>query len=314
MRKGTVLRKSKLQRAVKKAKPRAALAQKRSSKKVSTAVVRRLPASKRIPSHAAVANKQIPPTTVPENRQKLSVIITVCKELDSLTHLLENVKQLQPLEIIVIENGATDQTIAENLDPRIKWISYPFGMGRDVGRAIGAREAVGDVLLFLDGDLLLTVSEMQQFVSACYRGVDVALNHVTVFYKHAGMIDAPSLVTSFLNQILRKQELGYATLYHTPFALTRHALSTIGANGLAVPPKALAIAAQASLTIQPVYAVDIFTRKIQPALSNSEREKQTQILLGDHAEAIHWIQTTFGSRGILHDLIRQRQILAQMLP
>ncbi len=43
-------------------------------------------------------------------------------------------------------------------------IYYKYSLGNDVGRAIGAREAKGDIVLFLDGDIVIDNKELQRFI------------------------------------------------------------------------------------------------------------------------------------------------------
>jgi glycosyltransferase involved in cell wall biosynthesis len=79
-------------------------------------------------------------------------------------------------EIVVVDNGSRDGTaaIARQLRCRVKRFEHP--LGHDVGRAVGAALAAGDVCLFLDGDMVLEVVDMRAFVEAIESGVDVALN------------------------------------------------------------------------------------------------------------------------------------------
>lgn len=79
---------------------------------------------------------------------KVSVIIPVCNEEDSLLPVLKEAQKIKPLEIIVVVNGSSDATkaIAEGAGCRV--IYYEEALGINIGRAIGAKKAKGDILLF----------------------------------------------------------------------------------------------------------------------------------------------------------------------
>lgn len=93
----------------------------------------------------------------------LSIIIPTLNESKDLPKtiatLRKNSKQTIPKEIIVVDTGSTDNTleIAKSLD--LKTISFiPSERGRALALNRGAREAKGEVLLFLDADTLLPES------------------------------------------------------------------------------------------------------------------------------------------------------------
>lgn len=99
--------------------------------------------------------------------ETLSIVIPAKNEAELLPLLLDDLKRqtLQPLEVIVADAGSTDgtQALAESRGARV----IPGGLPA-VGRNLGAKEARGAVLLFLDADVRLLDEEalqkmMQQF-------------------------------------------------------------------------------------------------------------------------------------------------------
>jgi hypothetical protein len=248
-----------------------------------------------------------------QNRDYLSVIISVHNEQGTIGPLLSSIKCLQPKEIIVIENGSTDRTLDICLEHNVTCFSYPFRIGHDVGRAIGAREATGEILLFLDGDIIFQPGDLLPFVAACYQDTDIALNDVNPFYTKASMIDAVSLAKRFLNRILLLTSLKYSSLTAIPHAMTKRAAEMIGYANLAVPPKAQAIAALSGLTIKQVHPVNVFTtNKIRNSNSSSNNAVE-QMILGDHIEAIQWVQEARGKRVYFEDMIRQRNMIDEAM-
>ena len=48
---------------------------------------------------------------------------------------------------------------------RCKVIKHTELLGNDVGRAVGAKHAIGDVLLFIDGDFAIQTSKLKLFLN-----------------------------------------------------------------------------------------------------------------------------------------------------
>lgn len=108
--------------------------------------------------------------------KSLSVIIPAWNEIDTISDVIQSVKGLNPLEIIVVANGCTDgtETVAEHLGCKV--LRYTEKLGNDVGRAAGAKESIGDVLLFIDGDFAIQTSKLQLFLNPIlYNQADVVL-------------------------------------------------------------------------------------------------------------------------------------------
>ncbi len=80
----------------------------------------------------------------------ISAIIPVLNEEKNIKACIENVKKLNPLEIIVVDGGSTDRTIeiAEKEGARI----IKTSKGRGIQLQEGASAAKGDILLFLHAD------------------------------------------------------------------------------------------------------------------------------------------------------------------
>lgn len=237
-----------------------------------------------------------------QNQQSLSVIISVHNEESTIRQMLEQTMQLRPKEIIVVENGSTDRSLEICREYPVRCVSYPSRLGHDVGRAIGAREATGDVLLFLDGDLLLEASLLLPFVKSCYDGADVALNDLNPFYENVTVIDYVSMSKYYLNCLESRPDLGFCSLTAIPNAMTKHAALAIGIENLAVPPKAQAIAMHLGLRVERSATVDVlFTNKLR-----SYHNEIGEMILGDHAEAIQWLQEHTSARIKFPDTSRTR--------
>lgn len=237
------------------------------------------------------------------------MIISVSNEEATIGALLSNVQKLYPKETIVIENGSTDKTVDICLKKGARCFSYPQPIGHDVGRAVGAKKATGDILLFLDGDIVFSPQELLPFIEACYGDVDIALNNINPFYTHSSMIDAVSMAKAFLNRLLLLSRLRYSSLTAIPHAMKRTAAEIIGFSNLAVPPKAQAIAALKGLAIEHVKGVDVFTRNKSHKYNSKSTNYVEEMILGDHLEAIEYVQSVVGQRAYFHDTIRVRKTI-----
>jgi glycosyltransferase involved in cell wall biosynthesis len=221
------------------------------------------------------------------NRKSLSIIIAVRNEEATIRQILESALQLKPLEIIVIENGSTDNTLEICRTYPVRCFSCPVRLGHDVGRALGAYEAKGNVLLFIDGDFPLAPAVLLPFVKCCYDGADIALNNLDPLYKSRAVVkDYVSLYKMFLNRLLSRNELGFNSLTAIPHAMTKRAAQRIGFENLAVPPKAHAIALHLNMRVEKAACINVF----RPNKFRPYHNEIGKMILGDHVEAIQWLQ------------------------
>lgn len=84
---------------------------------------------------------------------KLSIIIPAKNEATSLTDFLPKLKTLFPKdEIIVINDGSTDNTASIITENNCILVHHPYSMGNGAAIKAGARAATGDVLVTMDAD------------------------------------------------------------------------------------------------------------------------------------------------------------------
>lgn len=91
---------------------------------------------------------------------RLSVVIAVKDEADNVLPLIEEIDaalSFEPFELIFVDDGSSDATLAnlrqaQRTRPYLRVLVHEKSCGKSAGVDTGARAAVGDILLLLDGD------------------------------------------------------------------------------------------------------------------------------------------------------------------
>ena len=82
-----------------------------------------------------------------------SIILPAKNEAAALKLLLPQLRALfAKEEIIVVDDGSTDQTLAVCEANRVRAVTHPHSMGNGAAIKSGARAATGDILVFMDAD------------------------------------------------------------------------------------------------------------------------------------------------------------------
>lgn len=113
------------------------------------------------------------------SRLSVSVVIPVRNGVGYLESCLEHVRRLvpPPLECVVVDDGSDDASkkVARRADFRV--ISTGGRRGPAVARNLGARSCHGDILLFLDADVLVAPDALRRLERAFVEdpGVDAVI-------------------------------------------------------------------------------------------------------------------------------------------
>ena len=85
--------------------------------------------------------------------KKVSIIIPAYNEEKTIAEIISRIKDLHSsAEIIVINDGSTDNTAAAALESGAKVYNHPYNIGNGAAVKSGIRAATGDILIFMDGD------------------------------------------------------------------------------------------------------------------------------------------------------------------
>jgi len=87
---------------------------------------------------------------------RISCIIPAFNEGSTITNVIKNVKKVKVIdEIIVVDDGSTDNTYRNAKLGKVKVIKHPQNMGKGAAIRTGVSHCSGDIILFLDADLYL---------------------------------------------------------------------------------------------------------------------------------------------------------------
>lgn len=108
--------------------------------------------------------------------QKISVIIPAKNEALAIAEVVEKVFVVFPdSEVIVVDDGSEDGTAALAEQSGATVIRHPYSKGNGAAIKTGAREAHGDVLVFMDGDGQHSPEDARRLISRLGEGFDMVV-------------------------------------------------------------------------------------------------------------------------------------------
>ena len=107
---------------------------------------------------------------------KITVVLPAKNESAAIGQTLAQIQQLQLAhEIIVVNDGSTDQTkqVAESAGAKV--VTHPYSKGNGAAIKTGARTATGDIIVFMDADGQHDPQDIPRLIEKIEQGYDLVV-------------------------------------------------------------------------------------------------------------------------------------------
>ncbi|MGH2567405.1 MAG: glycosyltransferase family 2 protein, partial [Bacteroidota bacterium] len=124
------------------------------------------------------------------SESRISIIIPVRNREAELSECLRPLFSVSPSprDVIVVDDASTDDTAATAERLGAKVVRLTTNHDPNFCRNRGAEEATGDILLFLDSDVVVQPSTLQQIVESFqHRTIDAIVGLYTVHHRHSNV-------------------------------------------------------------------------------------------------------------------------------
>jgi glycosyltransferase involved in cell wall biosynthesis len=161
---------------------------------------------------------------------RISVIIPALNEEQAIGDVVRSLHTPLVREILVVDNGSTDQTAAAASSAGARVISEPHrGYGRACASGVAAADAAADVFVFLDGDGSDVTSELAAIAGPVLDGrYDFVIGSRTRGRREPGSMLPSQVFAGWLAGVLIRLRYGIKYSDMGPFrAISRSALARL---------------------------------------------------------------------------------------
>ena len=111
---------------------------------------------------------------MPNHSSQISIILPARNEAGNLPALLDGLRERFPeAERIVVDDGSSDDTATVARQHGARVIRHPYGMGNGAAIKSGAREAQGEVFVFMDADGQHDPDDIERLLARLDEGYDM---------------------------------------------------------------------------------------------------------------------------------------------
>lgn len=106
----------------------------------------------------------------------ISIILPAKNEATALANILPRLRAAYPdADLVLVDDGSTDETRAISIANGARVFLHPYSMGNGAAIKYGAREARGDILVFMDADGQHTPETIARLLSKLDEGFDMVV-------------------------------------------------------------------------------------------------------------------------------------------